>query len=49
MNNANGQIRLANVDIDDLPIYARTLVDEGNFFSRDVGRALRVLRRGDRR
>jgi len=43
MNHADGEIRLPDVDVDDLPIDAGALVDERHFFSRNVGRTPRVL------
>jgi hypothetical protein len=43
MDHADRKIRLADVDIDDLPIDTGTLVDELDFFGGDVSGAFRIL------
>jgi hypothetical protein len=44
MNHADREIRVADIDVDDLSIHAGTLVHELDLFRCDVGGALRVLR-----
>jgi hypothetical protein len=44
VDHAYRQVRIADVDIDDLSIYAGALVYELDLFRCDVGGAFRVLR-----
>jgi hypothetical protein len=49
MNHADGEVGLANVDVDDLAIDAGTLVHQRNVFGGDIGGALGILRQGRHR
>ena len=46
MDDADGEIRVADIDVDDLAIDARKRVDRLDLFGGDVGRGLRILRQG---